>query len=183
MCDFFRMLISAGSQESGPPAKNRRRASVSAEAKFVEALPEGVEKQALSYLTISRFFGDHPYREIQRHLDGYEQLDMKGLVYWKERLRKYALKVESLKDLIATQLDEKRNFMSFMLTIITTVLAPLAILTGYFGMNFSNMHELDPASTPFPKTPGIVLMWVITGVAYGILLLFSLHFRVMYAAT
>lgn len=168
--------------------KERRRGSlmtgtVSEGTLFTEALPEGIEKVPLSFAIVSKFFGKDPYREIHRHLDGYEQLDIKGLVYWKDRLRKYSLKVESLKELITTQLDEKRNFMSFMLTIITTILAPLAILTGYFGMNFTNMHELDPSTTPYPKTPGITFMWVITGIAYGLLLLFSLHFRVMYAAT
>lgn len=109
-------------------------------------------------------------------------MEIKGLVYWKERLKKYSLKVESLKHLISTQLDEKRNFMSFMLTIITTILAPLAILTGYFGMNFTNMKELDPDAYP-SVTPGVVLMWVICGISYGFLLMFALHFRVLYSAT
>ena len=148
---------------------------------FCEALPEGVEKVPLSFSLASKFFGSDPYREIHRHLDGYEQLDIKGLTYWKERLRKYSLKVEALKELISTQLDEKRNFMSFMLTIITTILAPLAILTGYFGMNFDNMSELD--HTTYPKAPGVTLLWIICGVAYGLLLLVALHFRVLYAAT
>jgi Mg2+ and Co2+ transporter CorA len=114
-------------------------------------------------------------------LDGYELLDIKGVVYWRERLRKYANKVETLKHLIASQLDEKRNFMSFMLTIITTLLAPLAILTGYFGMNFDNMKELD--HTTYPSAPGVELMWIIMGVSYGVLLVISFHFRVIYSAT
>jgi len=152
-----------------------------AEAKFVEALPTGVEKISLSFAVISKFFGSDPYREMHRHLDGYEQLDIKGLVYWKDRLKKYTLKVESLKELIATQLDEKRNFTSFMLTIVTTILAPLAVLTGYFGMNFANMRELE--TDTYKSTPGVTLMWVISGVCYGALLLVALHFRVLYSAT
>ena len=163
-------------------AQGHRRGSIVAAAKLEEALPEGVEKVSLSYAIIERFFGADPYREIHRHLDGYEQMEIKGLVYWKERLKKYSLKVESLKHLISTQLDEKRNFMSFMLTIITTILAPLAILTGYFGMNFTNMKELDPDAYP-SVTPGVVLMWVICGISYGFLLMFALHFRVLYSAT
>jgi len=163
-------------------AQGHRRGSIVAAAKLEEALPEGVEKVSLSYAIIERFFGADPYREIHRHLEGYEQMEIKGLVYWKERLKKYSLKVENLKHLISTQLDEKRNFMSFMLTIITTILAPLAILTGYFGMNFTNMKELDPDAYP-SVTPGVVLMWVICGISYGSLLMFALHFRVLYSAT
>ncbi len=166
--------------------KERRRGSLmhtnlSVGTIFSEALPEGIEKVPLSFAIISKFFGKDPYREIHRHLDGYEQLDIKGLVYWKDRLRRYALKVESLKELITTQLDEKRNFMSFMLTIITTVLAPLAVLTGYFGMNFDNMKELEVGT--YPYAPGVKIMWVISGFAYGGLLLLALHFRVLYSAT
>jgi len=159
----------------------RRRGSIVAQAKLEEALPEDVEKVSLSYAIIAKFFGQDPYREIHRHLEGYEQMEIKGLVYWKDRLKKYSLKVESLKGLIATQLDEKRNFMSFMLTIITTILAPLAILTGYFGMNFNNMHELEEDT--YAATPGVTIMWVISGAAYGLLVMFALHFRVLYAAT
>jgi Mg2+ and Co2+ transporter CorA len=162
-------------------SNGRRRGSIVAQAKLEEALPEDVEKVSLSYAIIAKFFGEDPYREIHRHLEGYEQMEIKGLVYWKERLKKYSLKVESLKALISTQLDEKRNFMSFMLTIITTVLAPLAILTGYFGMNFTNMKELEEDT--YKATPGVTLMWVISGFSYGILLIFALHFRVLYAAT
>jgi len=168
--------------------KEKRRGSIMAgitsdgeSTKFSEALPEGIEKVSVTFAIVSKFFGSDPYREIHKHLDGYEQLDLKGLVYWKERLRKYSLKVDGLKELIATQLDEKRNFMSFMLTIITTVLAPLAVLTGYFGMNFENMDELHPDT--YKSAPGVALMWVISGFAYGGLLILALHFRVLYSAT
>ena len=152
-----------------------------ADPSFAEALPDNIEKVSVTFAAIHRFLGADPYREIRANLDGYELLDIKGLVYWKERLRKYASKVEGLKQLIAAQLDEKRNFMSFMLTIITTLLAPLAILTGYFGMNFDNMKELS--HTTYPATPGVQLLWVILGVSYGLLLMFALHFRVLYSAT
>jgi Mg2+ and Co2+ transporter CorA len=161
--------------------RQRRKSLFPPGTKYTDALPENVEKVSLCFAHIRSFFGADPYREIRANLEGYELLDIKGLVYWKERLRRYAAKVAALKDLISSQLDEKRNFMSFMLTIITTILAPLAILTGYFGMNFGNMKELDPDT--YPATPGVQLMWVICGVCYGALLLVSLHFRVLYSAT
>jgi hypothetical protein len=172
--ESFRVVVFTGGL-----AKHKHRHTSDAEA--TEALPDNIEKVALTFARIHSFLGADAYREIRANLDGYELLDIKGLVYWKERLRRYATKVAALKDLISSQLDEKRNFMSFMLTIITTILAPLAILTGYFGMNFGNMKELDPDT--YPATPGVQLMWVICGVCYGALLLVALHFRVLYSAT
>ncbi|KAJ1441564.1 hypothetical protein B484DRAFT_442681 [Ochromonadaceae sp. CCMP2298] len=144
-----------------------------------QAFSENVEKVPLTFATVEPFLGVDSYRELRMILDGHEH--MKGLLYWEERLKKYGSKIEELKSLISAQLDEKRNFMSFMLTIITTVLAPLALLTGYFGMNFDNMAELD--SNTYPSTPGIAFMWVITGSAYAFLLVIALHFRILYSAT
>jgi hypothetical protein len=161
--------------------REKRKALFPPGSQYTEALPENIEKVSLSFAHIHTFFGADPYRELRANLDGYELLDIKGLLYWKERLRKYTAKVEALKELIASQLDEKRNFMSFMLTIITTVLAPLAILTGYFGMNFDNMKELD--HTTYKHAPGVQIMWIICGVSYGALLLVAFHFRVLYSAT
>lgn len=143
--------------------------------------PSGIESLTINFDVINTFFDKDANRELQRSLEGFEQLDIKGVLYWKERLKKYVLKLDMLKNLIQTQLDEKRNFMSFVLTIITTVLAPLTILTGYFGMNFENMKELDPAT--YPNTPGVVLMWAVCAVSYGALLLCAFHFRVIYSAT
>ncbi len=145
------------------------------------SLIEDVEKLPLSYDIVKRFFGDNAYRDFRILLDGYEPLDFKGLLYWRERLDRYESKIADVDDLIANQLDEKRNFTTFSLTIITTVLAPMAILTGYFGMNFDNMEELD--STTYEYAPGVTIMWILTGVIYGLMLLVALHFRIIYSAT
>lgn len=159
----------------------QRRKSLFAGTKYTDALPENIEKVSPTFAHIRSFFGNDAYREIRANLEGYELLDIKGLVYWKERMKRYTTKVAALKDLIASQLDEKRNFMSFMLTIITTVLAPMAIFTGYFGMNFDNMDELHPET--YPAAPGVQLMWIICGVCYGLMLIVAFHFRVIYSAT
>lgn len=145
------------------------------------SLIEDVEKLPLSFDIVKHFFGDNSYRDFRIMLDGYEPLDFKGLLYWRERLDRYEAKLGDVDELIASQLDEKRNFTTFSLTIITTVLAPMAILTGYFGMNFDNMTELD--HTTYEYAPGITLMWILTGVVYGLMLIMSLHFRIIYSAT
>ena len=41
--------------------------------------------------------------------------------------------IESLNSDLKDALSEKRDFYSFLLTIVTIIFSPLAILTGYFG--------------------------------------------------
>ena len=139
------------------------------------------DKLPLSYNLVKRFCGDGAHRDFRFVLDGYELLDMKGLYYWRERLERYSQKLNATKDLIQNQLEEKRNFTTFMLTIVTTVLAPLAVLTGYFGMNFDNMDELSAET--YDYAPGVQLMWIIAGITYGLMLILSIHFRIIYSAT
>lgn len=140
-----------------------------------------LEKLPLSYSVVKVFMGDACYRDLRIILEGYELLEMKGLVDWQQRIEKYETRLNEMRTLIATQLEEKRNFTTFLLTIVTTILAPLTILTGYFGMNFENMDELNPATYPF--VPGVKLMWAITGFLYLMMLFFAMHFRVIYSAT
>jgi Mg2+ and Co2+ transporter CorA len=108
-------------------------------------------------------------------------LELKGLNFWKERMRKFALRVTDLKQLIQSQMDEKRNFATFMLTAMTTLLAPMTIYTGYFGMNFDNMTELTADKSD--NFPGVAKMWAISGLSYGILLLLGIHFRILYSVS
>jgi hypothetical protein len=140
-----------------------------------------LEKLPLSYGVVKVFLGDACYRDLRIILEGYELLEMKGLVDWQQRIEKYETRLNEMRTLIATQLEEKRNFTTFLLTIVTTILAPLTILTGYFGMNFENMDELHPNTYPF--VPGVKLMWAISGFLYFLMLLFAMHFRVIYSAT
>lgn len=57
--------------------------------------------------------------------------------------------VESVKDHVSqiwnlrqTKLSDKQNKISTVLTIITTLFLPLTLVTGWYGMNFSNMPML-----------------------------------------
>ena len=55
-------------------------------------------------------------------------------------LREYTVQ---LRDLIQTRIDVKQNRIMTLLTVITTIFTPLTLLTGWYGMNFRYMPELD----------------------------------------
>ena len=48
-----------------------------------------------------------------------------------------------LRDLIQTRIDVKQNRIMTLLTVITTIFTPLTLLTGWYGMNFKYMPELE----------------------------------------
>ena len=51
--------------------------------------------------------------------------------------------IVQIRDLIQTQLSEKQNYIMTLLTVITTIFAPLTLITGWYGMNFRYMPELN----------------------------------------
>ena len=55
-------------------------------------------------------------------------------------LREYTVQ---LRDLIQTRIDVKQNRIMTLLTVITTIFTPLTLLTGWYGMNFRYMPELE----------------------------------------
>lgn len=55
-------------------------------------------------------------------------------------LRDYTVQ---LRDLIQTRIDVKQNRIMTLLTVITTIFTPLTLLTGWYGMNFKYMPELE----------------------------------------
>ena len=55
-------------------------------------------------------------------------------------LREYTVQ---LRDLIQTRVDVKQNRIMTLLTVITTIFTPLTLLTGWYGMNFRYMPELE----------------------------------------
>lgn len=112
----------------------RRRTGMTTEVQLsMASLPPGVDNLPVSF-THARLFlgGNAALHYLSLILDGDEALEVKGIKYWKERLlglQENALKV---KDDIHSSLEEKRNFFSFILTIVTVGLAPLTVLTGYW---------------------------------------------------
>ena len=51
--------------------------------------------------------------------------------------------IVQLRELYQARQDEKRNRVMDILTIITTLFLPLTLLTGWYGMNFDYMPELN----------------------------------------
>ena len=51
--------------------------------------------------------------------------------------------VVQLRELYHAQLDAQQNQVTMVLTIVTTLFLPLTLLTGWYGMNFAYMPELQ----------------------------------------
>lgn len=57
-----------------------------------------------------------------------------------QTLKEYSLQ---LRELYQTQIDIQQNETMQWFTVITTLFAPLTLITSWFGMNFANMPGLD----------------------------------------
>lgn len=64
-----------------------------------------------------------------------------------ERLRDMSSSIRDytiqIRDLYKSHLDEKQNRIMTLLTIITSIFMPLTLITGWYGMNFQHMPELE----------------------------------------
>jgi hypothetical protein len=147
------------------------------------------EKEAIEfghdlYKVTKPFWGNnykHVSRELKFLLEGNTQLEVKGLAYWRDRLASFVDRVDNIEESIQTKFAEKRDFISYTFTIVSILMAPAAILTGYWGMNFDNMVELDHHT--YPTTPGVVLLWVSAGVIYSAFIILCFHYRIFYSST
>lgn len=61
------------------------------------------------------------------------------LFNYTEMLRGYSIQVT---ELYQTQIDVRQNRIMKLLTGVTTIFLPLTVITGWYGMNFTNMPEL-----------------------------------------
>lgn len=55
-------------------------------------------------------------------------------------LREYALQI---REMYQTQMEIRQNHTMQILTVVTAIFLPLSLLTGWYGMNFSHMPELE----------------------------------------
>jgi hypothetical protein len=72
------------------------------------------------------------HKFLEELLEGDATLELKGTKYWKEQIVELSETLDRLKEDMNSGMEEKRSFYSFLLTMVTVVLAPLAIMTGYW---------------------------------------------------
>ena len=77
-------------------------------------------------------------------------------------LRDYTMQ---LRDLHKTYLDMKQNRIMTILTVVTTIFMPLTLITGWYGMNFENMPELNEP-WGYPVVIGISILIVIASLVF-----------------
>lgn len=65
---------------------------------------------------------------------------MNRLMLEVKELREYSLQI---RELYQTQISVRQNKIMQLLTVVTTIFMPLNLLTGWYGMNFSNMTEMQ----------------------------------------
>jgi len=79
-------------------------------------------------------------------------------------LRDYSTQV---RDLYQSQLSAKQNTIMTILTVVTVIFTPLTLITGWYGMNFRYMPELEsPYSYP-------IVFLVCLAIAVGCLIYFK----------
>ena len=91
--------------------------------------------------------------------------------------------------LIENMQQDMMNRTLYALTLVTVIVLPFSILTGLFGMNFTDMAELDPLSanngeegslgpSPLPMT-GYRLFWTALCTVMGLLMFGFLRFSLL----
>ena len=72
-----------------------------------------------------------------------------------------------LRDLMASRADRRQNRIMTLLTVITSIFMPLTLITGWYGMNFRYMPELEsPAGYP-------IVIGVCAAIVIGCLIYFK----------
>ena len=77
-------------------------------------------------------------------------------------MREYTAQV---RELYQSELSVKQNRIMTVLTVVTTIIMPLTLITGWYGMNFKYMPELE-SPMAYPVIIGIVIAIAITGIIY-----------------
>lgn len=61
----------------------------------------------------------------------------------KEMTQQFIEYCQTLREVYQTELDHVQNKTTQFLTIITTIFLPLTVITGWYGMNFEHMPEIE----------------------------------------
>lgn len=99
-------------------------------------------------------------------LSGFETLEKRliRLSSVTDRLAEYSIQ---LREMHQTQVEMRQNQIMQFLTIVTTIFMPLTLITGWYGMNFKGMPELDSTYGYF----------VVIGVCIVIIILEVIYFK------
>ena len=89
------------------------------------------------------FLGATGLRSLPILLDGSQGYEVKGTVYWVDQMDTFGQRNLFLQNLYMKKLDEKRNFWSFVLTIVSIVQFPITALAGYWCMHVDDLFELQ----------------------------------------
>ena len=84
---------------------------------------------------------------------------LQGLV---STLKEYTRQV---RELYQSELSVKQNRIMTVLTVVTTIIMPLTLVTGWYGMNFKYMPELD-SPLAYPIVIGVVILMAVSGIIY-----------------
>ena len=79
-----------------------------------------------------------------------------------DRLAEYSMQ---LREMHQTQVEMRQNQIMQFLTIVTTIFMPLTLITGWYGMNFKAMPELDTSYGYFIVI-GVCILIIILEVIY-----------------
>ena len=103
------------------------------------------------------FFQEENLRYFQENLRYFHLFSnrMARLYDTATSLRDYTMQ---LGDLYQSQIDLKQNRIMTILTVVTTIFMPLTLITGWYGMNFTHMPELDsPYGYPLVIVTALVI--------------------------
>ena len=108
---------------------------------------------------------------IQEH-DLFSERDRLYLRNVYDHFERLSSNLDSLRDMIIslfdayrTQTANKTNEIMKFLTIFSTLILPLTLITGYYGMNFTHMDELQWKN-------GLIIVWSLIGLSTVLLLSF-----------
>ena len=103
-------------------------------------------------------------QNLQEYYSHFETLEKRltRLSNVTDRLAEYSIQ---LREMHQTQVEMRQNQIMQFLTIVTTIFMPLTLITGWYGMNFRAMPELDSAYGYF-IVMGVCILIIILEVIY-----------------
>ena len=129
--------------------------SVILEGRAKEDAPKRISAWRRELLRLKRYYEqlDTIFDEVCDNDNGLLAEDiLRRLAVLGRRTDRYLQKVCSLQELVAqlreayqSQLAIQQNDLMRVFTIVTVLFLPLTLITGWFGMNFANMPELQSA--------------------------------------